>query len=108
VATQLQLNISYHITSYHIISYHIISYHIAPYPLPSRRADVHEKRPVWTQIIAVCFVQVVKCTNGNIILKSSLHSRYELLQVSIVGFVNKTPSDFFFIKSRPVKSCHSI
>jgi hypothetical protein len=28
VATQLQLNISYHIISYHIISYHIISYHI--------------------------------------------------------------------------------
>jgi len=27
VATQLQLNISYHIT-YHIISYHIISYHM--------------------------------------------------------------------------------
>jgi len=29
VATQLQLNISYHIISYHIISYHIISYHIS-------------------------------------------------------------------------------
>ena len=28
VATQLQLNVSYHIISYHIISYHIISYHI--------------------------------------------------------------------------------
>ena len=28
VATQLQLNISYHIISYHIISYHIASYHI--------------------------------------------------------------------------------
>jgi hypothetical protein len=31
VATQLQLNISYHIISYHIISYHIISYHIISY-----------------------------------------------------------------------------
>jgi len=31
VATQLQLNLSYHIISYHIISYHIISYHIISY-----------------------------------------------------------------------------
>jgi len=34
VATQLQLNISYHI-SYHIISYHIISYHIISYHIIS-------------------------------------------------------------------------
>ena len=35
VATQLQLNISYHIISYHIISYHIISYHIISYHIIS-------------------------------------------------------------------------
>ena len=33
VATQLQLNISYHIISYHIISYHIISYQLSCRPV---------------------------------------------------------------------------
>jgi hypothetical protein len=45
VATQLQLNISYHIVSYHIIyhiiSYHIISYHIISYHIISYHISYH-------------------------------------------------------------------
>ena len=35
VATQLQLNISYHIISYHIMSCHVMSYHIISYHIIS-------------------------------------------------------------------------
>jgi hypothetical protein len=49
-----------------------------------------------------------KVRMGTLYGQHSFNSKYEILQVSVAGFVNNPSSNFFFIRSRPVKTRLSI
>ena len=109
VATQLQLNISYHIISYHIISYHIschVIYHIIPYHIS------YHVIYIMSYHIILYFIPYIICITYRIIsyrIISYIISSYHIvsyiisyvipyyISYHIISFTTKIQSTFYYL-----------